>query len=160
MFLLIFFKTFKNEEIRKLDEQIAEKERILNASTTKIAKVDETMLEIQAQLERLRLERAESEAESQAMRTRKQNMKLQLANKSMSTSTSTNEADDVSKSDTYETCDTFHTALPPPRKTCSPAAYTRMRMAHRLINGQSGSIILSDLCRETIPKCKTKIERF
>jgi len=93
-----------------LDEQIAEKERILNASTTKIAKVDETMLEIQAQLERLRLERAESEAESQAMRTRKQNMKLQLANKSMSTSTSTNEADDVSKSDTYETCDTFHTA--------------------------------------------------
>jgi len=66
-----------------LDEQIAEKERILNASTTKIAKVDETMLEIQAQLERLRVERAESEAESQAMRTRKQNMKLQLANKSI-----------------------------------------------------------------------------
>jgi len=106
----MLLKPFKNEEIRKLDEQIAEKERILNASTTKIAKVDETMLEIQAQLERLRLERAESEAESQAMRTRKQNMKLQLANKSMSTSTSTNEADDVSKSDTYETCDTFHTA--------------------------------------------------
>nr|XP_017035125.1 kinesin-like protein Klp98A isoform X2 [Drosophila kikkawai] len=101
-----------NEEIRKLDEQIAEKERILNASTSKIAKVDETMLEIQAQLERLRLERAESEAEAQAMRAKKQNMKLQLGSKSMSmsTSTSTNEADDVSKSDTYETCDTFHTA--------------------------------------------------
>ncbi|XP_017143153.1 kinesin-like protein Klp98A isoform X1 [Drosophila miranda] len=101
-----------NEEIRKLDEEIAEKERILNASTSKIAKVDETMLEIQAQLERLRLERAESEAEAQAMRARKQTMKLQLSNKSlsMSTSTSTNEADDVSKSDTYETCDTFHTA--------------------------------------------------
>ncbi|XP_017092096.2 kinesin-like protein Klp98A isoform X2 [Drosophila bipectinata] len=99
-----------NEEIRKLDEQIAEKERILNASTTKIAKVDETMLEIQAQLERLRLERLESEAESQAMRAKKQTMKLQLGNKSMSTSTSTNEADDVSKSDTFETCDTFHTA--------------------------------------------------
>ncbi|KPU80524.1 uncharacterized protein Dana_GF18707, isoform B [Drosophila ananassae] len=99
-----------NEEIRKLDEQIAEKERILNASTSKIAKVDETMLEIQAQLERLRLERAEGEAEAQAMRAKKQNMKLQLGSKSMSTSTSTNEADDVSKSDTYETCDTFHTA--------------------------------------------------
>ncbi|BFF92557.1 kinesin-like protein Klp98A [Drosophila madeirensis] len=101
-----------NEEIRKLDEEIAEKERILNASTSKIAKVDESMLEIQAQLERLRVERAESEAEAQAMRERKQTMKLQLGNKSMSmsTSTSTNEADDVSKSDTYETCDTFHTA--------------------------------------------------
>ncbi|XP_034127809.1 kinesin-like protein Klp98A isoform X4 [Drosophila guanche] len=101
-----------NEEIRKLDEEIAEKERILNASTSKIAKVDETMLEIQAQLEQLRVERAESEAEAQAMRARKQTMKLQLGNKSMSmsTSTSTNEADDVSKSDTYETCDTFHTA--------------------------------------------------
>lgn len=68
------------------------------------------MLEIQAQLERLRLERAEGEAEAQAMRAKKQNMKLQLGSKSMSTSTSTNEADDVSKSDTYETCDTFHTA--------------------------------------------------
>lgn len=70
------------------------------------------MLEIQAELERLRLERAESEAEAQAMRAKKQNMKLQLGHKSMSmsTSTSTNEADDVSKSDTYETCDTFHTA--------------------------------------------------
>ncbi|EDW80864.1 uncharacterized protein Dwil_GK11333 [Drosophila willistoni] len=102
-----------NEEIRKLDEQIAEKERILNASTSKIAKVDETMLQIQVELERLRQERAESEAESQAMRARKQNMKLHLGNKSMSmsTSTSTNaDGDDVSKSDTYETCDTFHTA--------------------------------------------------
>ncbi|XP_030563711.1 kinesin-like protein Klp98A isoform X1 [Drosophila novamexicana] len=91
-----------NEEIRRLDEQIAEKERILNASTTKIAKVDETMLEIQAQLERLRQERAESEKESQAMRVKKQGMQLQMS--------SANDMDEVSKSDTYETCDTFHTA--------------------------------------------------
>lgn len=92
----------QNEEIRRLDEQIAEKERILNASTTKIAKVDETMLEIQAQLERLRQERAESEKESQAMRVKKQGMQLQMS--------SANDMDEVSKSDTYETCDTFHTA--------------------------------------------------
>ncbi|XP_032595788.1 kinesin-like protein Klp98A isoform X2 [Drosophila grimshawi] len=91
-----------NEEIRRLDEQIAEKERILNASTTKIAKVDETMLEIQGQLDLLRQERADSEQESQAMRAKKQSMQLQM--------TSANDMDDVSKSDTYETCDTFHTA--------------------------------------------------
>ncbi|KRG01303.1 uncharacterized protein Dmoj_GI24560, isoform B [Drosophila mojavensis] len=91
-----------NEEIRRLDEQIAEKERILNASTSKIAKVDETMLEIQTQLERLRQERAESEKETQAMRAKKQSMQLPVP--------AANDTDEVSKSDTYETCDTFHTA--------------------------------------------------
>ncbi|XP_017874418.1 PREDICTED: kinesin-like protein Klp98A isoform X3 [Drosophila arizonae] len=91
-----------NEEIRRLDEQIAEKERILNASTSKIAKVDETMLEIQTQLERLRQERAESEKETQAMRAKKQSMQLPMP--------AANDTDEVSKSDTYETCDTFHTA--------------------------------------------------
>ncbi|XP_030370145.1 kinesin-like protein Klp98A isoform X2 [Scaptodrosophila lebanonensis] len=100
-----------NEEIRKLDEEIAEKELILNASTTKIAQVDEQMLEIQAQLEQLRQERADSEVENQVLRSKKQNLKLQLGKSSMSNSTSTNtDADDVSKSDTYETCDTYHTA--------------------------------------------------
>jgi len=89
----------QNEEIRRLDEQIAEKERILNASTSKIAKVDETMLEIHAELERLRQERAESEKESQAIRAKKQSMQLQVQ--------SSNDMDDVSKSDTYKTCDTF-----------------------------------------------------
>ncbi|XP_030243670.1 kinesin-like protein Klp98A isoform X2 [Drosophila navojoa] len=91
-----------NEEIRRLDEQIAEKERILNASTSKIAKVDETMLEIQTQLERLKQERAESEKETQAMRAKKQSMQLLMP--------AANDTDEVSKSDTYETCDTFHTA--------------------------------------------------
>lgn len=60
------------------------------------------MLEIQTQLERLRQERAESEKETQAMRAKKQSMQLPMP--------SANDMDEVSKSDTYETCDTFHTA--------------------------------------------------
>ncbi|KAH8417585.1 hypothetical protein KR222_002302, partial [Zaprionus bogoriensis] len=88
-----------NEEIRRLDEQIAEKERILNASTSKIAKVDETMVEIQAQLELLRQER-ETEREAQAVKAKKQSMQLQVQ--------SSNDMDDVSQSDTYKTCNTFH----------------------------------------------------
>ncbi|KAM8703883.1 hypothetical protein ACLKA7_008503 [Drosophila subpalustris] len=98
-----------NEEIRRLDEQIAEKERILNDSTNKIAKVDETMLEIQAQLEHLCRERAESEKESQAIRAKKQSMQLQVQ--------SSNDMDDVSKSDTYKTCDTFHSDFSSPTIT-------------------------------------------
>ncbi|XP_060645846.1 kinesin-like protein Klp98A isoform X2 [Drosophila nasuta] len=94
-----------NEEIRRLDEQIAEKERILNASTSKIAKVDETMLEIQAQLDRLRLERIEGEKEAQSIKAKKQSMQLQVQ--------SSNEMDDVSKSDTYKTCDTFPSDFSP-----------------------------------------------
>ncbi|XP_017849029.1 kinesin-like protein Klp98A isoform X1 [Drosophila busckii] len=89
-----------NEEIRRLDEQIAEKELILNASTSKIAKVDETMLEIQAQLDRLRQERTDTELE--ALRAKKQSMQLQMQ--------SSIDMSEVSKSDTYETCDTYHTA--------------------------------------------------
>lgn len=99
----------QNEEIRRLDEQIADKERILNASTNKIAEVDETLLEIQAQLERLCQERAESEKECQANRAKKQSLQLQVQ--------SSNDMDDVSKSDTYKTCDTFHSDFSSPTIT-------------------------------------------
>ncbi|XP_034489136.1 kinesin-like protein Klp98A isoform X2 [Drosophila innubila] len=98
-----------NEEICRLDEQIAEKERILNASTNKIAEVDEALLEIQAQLERLCQERAESERESQANRSKKLSLQLQAQN--------SNDMDDVSKSDTYKTCDTFHSDFSSPTIT-------------------------------------------
>lgn len=56
------------------------------------------MLEIQAQLDHLRQER-ELEREAQALKAKKQSMQLQVQNSS--------DMDDVSQSDTYETCKTF-----------------------------------------------------
>lgn len=56
------------------------------------------MLEIQAQLDHLRKER-EEEREAQALKAKKQSMQLQVQNST--------DIDDVSQSDTYETCKTF-----------------------------------------------------
>lgn len=56
------------------------------------------MLEIQAQLDHLRKER-EEEREAQALKAKKQSMQLQVQNST--------DLDDVSQSDTYETCKTF-----------------------------------------------------
>lgn len=67
---LVFTNTYfclQNDEIRKLDEKIMEKECILNASTKKIAQVDEKILQIQQQLEKLQNERKENESNSEAM---------------------------------------------------------------------------------------------
>lgn len=72
---LVFTKSFviwlQNDEIRKLDEKIMEKECILNASTKKIAQVDEKILQIQLQLEKLQNERQGNESNSEAMRQKK-----------------------------------------------------------------------------------------
>lgn len=48
-----------------------EKECILNASTKKIAQVDEKILQIQLQLEKLQNERQGNESNSEAMRQKK-----------------------------------------------------------------------------------------
>ncbi|XP_017465635.1 PREDICTED: kinesin-like protein Klp98A isoform X2 [Rhagoletis zephyria] len=75
-----------NDEIRKLDEKIMEKECILNASTKRIAQVDEQILQIQQQLEKLQEERQESEASSEFLRQKKLGLNLNLA-KTTSTNT-------------------------------------------------------------------------
>lgn len=62
----------KNEDIHRLDEQVAEKERILKASTTKIAQVDENLLQIEEQLEKLRLQRIQKEAENDELQMKKE----------------------------------------------------------------------------------------
>lgn len=51
----------QNEDIRRLDEQVAEKESMLNSSTTKIAQVDETLLQIEEELQNLSTERKQKE---------------------------------------------------------------------------------------------------
>ncbi|XP_037956915.1 kinesin-like protein Klp98A isoform X2 [Teleopsis dalmanni] len=112
-----------NEEIHKLDDEIVEKERILNVSTNKIAQVDEKMLQIQAQLEQLRLERDEREAEVQQLQLRKQNLKLNLVKSTTTTTTIESDAQtdtEASVSDTYKTCDTFHTS----NSSCSIGSVT------------------------------------
>ncbi|XP_067617469.1 kinesin-like protein Klp98A isoform X2 [Eurosta solidaginis] len=88
-----------NDEIRKLDENITEKECILNESTKKIAQVDEKILQIQHHLEKLR---EESEASSsKTLRQKKAELNLNLS-KTRSTNTD----------DSHEPpSDTYHTAL-------------------------------------------------
>lgn len=51
---------------------MAEKERILKASTTKIAQVDENLLQIEEELEKLRLERIEKEADNEELQKKKE----------------------------------------------------------------------------------------
>ncbi|KAM7345513.1 kinesin-like protein 98A isoform 2-T2 [Cochliomyia hominivorax] len=100
-----------NEDIHRLDEQVAEKERILKASTTKIAQVDENLLQIEEQLEQLRLQRIQKEAENDDLQMKKENLKLNLSKKSTTDMNVQTENDISSRTDTYETtCDTFHTA--------------------------------------------------
>lgn len=55
-----------------MDEEVVEKERILKASTTKIAQVDENLLQIEEQLEKLRLQRMQKEADDDDMQLRKE----------------------------------------------------------------------------------------
>ncbi|CAD6993904.1 unnamed protein product [Ceratitis capitata] len=81
-----------NDEIRKLDEKIMEKECILNESTKKIAEVDEQILQIQEQLSKLQDEQQEIELRK----------KLNL---DLTKTTSANTADDST-----EGCYTYHTA--------------------------------------------------
>ncbi|XP_054726515.1 kinesin-like protein Klp98A [Anastrepha obliqua] len=88
-----------NDEIRKLDEKITEKENILNVSTKRIAQVDEKILQIQQQLEKLQQERKQNEANPGSLRQKKLEMNLNLAK-----TTSPN------LDDSNETCDTYHTA--------------------------------------------------
>ncbi|XP_012160198.1 kinesin-like protein Klp98A isoform X2 [Ceratitis capitata] len=83
-----------NDEIRKLDEKIMEKECILNESTKKIAEVDEQILQIQEQLSKLQDEQQEIELRK----------KLEL-NLDLTKTTSANTADDST-----EGCYTYHTA--------------------------------------------------
>ncbi|KAI8127047.1 Kinesin-like protein Klp98A [Lucilia cuprina] len=101
-----------NEDIHRLDEQVAEKERILKASTTKIAQVDENLLQIEEQLEMLRLQRLQKEADhDNDLQMKKENFKLNLNKKSTTDMNVQTENDISSRTDTYETtCDTFHTA--------------------------------------------------
>ncbi|XP_065367327.1 kinesin-like protein Klp98A [Calliphora vicina] len=100
-----------NEDIHRLDEQVAEKERILKASTTKIAQVDETLLQIEEQLEKLRLQRLQKEADNDDLQMKKESLKLSLNRKSTTDMNVQTENDISSRTDTYETtCDTFHTA--------------------------------------------------
>ncbi|XP_050341543.1 kinesin-like protein Klp98A [Bactrocera neohumeralis] len=87
-----------NDEIRKLDEKIMEKECILNESTKKIAQVDEKILQIQLQLDKLQNERHENESNSESMRQKKLEMNLNLTKTS-----STNTDDSNIASDTYHT---------------------------------------------------------
>lgn len=54
----------QNEDIRRLDEQVAEKELMLNSSTTKIAQVDETLLQIEEELQNLSTERKQKEIDN------------------------------------------------------------------------------------------------
>lgn len=54
----------QNEDIRRLDEQVAEKESMLNSSTTKIAQVDETLLQIEEELQNLSTERKQKEIDN------------------------------------------------------------------------------------------------
>lgn len=51
---------------------MAEKERILKASTTKIAQVDENLLQIEEQLEKLRLQRLQKEADTDQIQMKKE----------------------------------------------------------------------------------------
>ncbi|XP_073813304.1 kinesin-like protein 98A isoform X1 [Musca autumnalis] len=99
-----------NEDIRRLDEQVAEKESMLNSSTAKIAQVDENLLQIEEELQSLLSERKEKEMENETLNMKKESLQLQL-NKRCTTDMNVQTEIDVSHSETYETtCDTFHTA--------------------------------------------------
>uniref|UniRef100_T1P9L0 Kinesin motor protein n=1 Tax=Musca domestica TaxID=7370 RepID=T1P9L0_MUSDO len=99
-----------NEDIHRLDEQIAEKESMLNTSTAKIAHVDESLLQIEEELLTLFSERKEKELELDTLNKKKDSLQLQLS-KRYTTDMNVQTENDVSHSETYETtCDTFHTA--------------------------------------------------
>ncbi|XP_013103860.2 kinesin-like protein Klp98A [Stomoxys calcitrans] len=97
-----------NEDIRRLDEQVADKESILNSSTAKIAQVDENLLQIEEELQQLSLERKQMEVDNECqLAAKKEGLHLHLSNKrGTTTDMNVQTENDVS----YSTCDTFHTA--------------------------------------------------
>lgn len=62
----------QNEDIRRLDEQVGEKERVLKSSTAKIAQVDEHLLQIEAELDQLCMERKQKEMDNDDLTTDKE----------------------------------------------------------------------------------------
>lgn len=121
----------QNEDIRRLDEQVAEKESMLNSSTTKIAQVDETLLQIEEELQNLSTERKQKEIDNDLLLSSKKDrydpfllfyenkyllvicsLHLNLS-KRCTTDMNVQTENDVSPTETYETtttCETFHTA--------------------------------------------------
>ncbi|XP_075164905.1 kinesin-like protein 98A isoform X2 [Haematobia irritans] len=95
-----------NDDIRRLDEQVANKESILSSSTAKIAQVDENLLQIEEELQKLLLERKHKEMDNEnQLALKKESLQLQLSKKG-TTDMNVQTESDVS----YSTCDTFHTA--------------------------------------------------
>ncbi|XP_055849547.1 kinesin-like protein Klp98A isoform X1 [Episyrphus balteatus] len=92
-----------NEDVKKLEEQITDKEKVLNAGTNKIAKIDEEIMQLDQELQELNSQGREKTE----IKSKKSSLKLNL-NK-MTNSDAQTDQDEFSNSDTYETCDTFHT---------------------------------------------------
>ena len=52
-FRLFVFFFLQNEDVKKLEEQITDKEKVLNAGTNKIAKIDEEIMQLDQELQEL-----------------------------------------------------------------------------------------------------------
>ncbi|KAL5283822.1 KIF16B family protein [Megaselia abdita] len=105
------------DEIRKLEEQALEKERLLNGSTEKIAKLDEEILDLDNQLANLSMDDIRAKKSSMTLSLRTTDSDVQTdetsdtfhtaqSNSSFSPSSGTSESQSTQKNNSSSSCDT------------------------------------------------------